>query len=267
MKEITKIKERLEQRYCKKFCGVKDPESCPKTHCSCAMAAETKAYMDAVIPKPYSQMSLKDLNGKGENGELIMNDFLLKKIKKQLSNYCFRGVDINNLDQYSISDLNSKSIMHHRRENCDNLVIYSDEENTSSSYIGGKTFISSLVMKEAIKSRILNGNISESYDWIQYSALKQRLISDPDSLSDTKCCDWLVIDDITSESQSTRNQKSLISSKLDSFFYERAEDGLPIIFVFRFDVTINHSEIEDYYGLTMAKTVKNSQKISLTHNG
>lgn len=263
MKDITKIKERLERRYCKTYCDVRDSTQCPNSHCACAVAAETRAYMEAIIPKPYSSMSLKNLNGKDKDGKLLINEFLLKRIKNQLSQYCWKGIDLNKLDDYSISDLNSKSIMHKRRSDCDNLVIYSDEESNSNA-ISGKTFIASLVMKEAIKDRVIRGAISEGYDWIQYSVLKQRLINDPDSMSDTKCSDWLVIDDIISESQSTRNQKSFISSKLDSFFYERAEDGLPTIFVFRFDVTVDQGILEDYYGLTMAKIVKNSSKISLT---
>lgn len=262
MKEITKVKERLEERYCKKFCGVKNSQKCPKSHCACSAAAETRAYMEVVIPKPYCSLSLRDFNGKDKSGRVICNDYILKKVKQQLAKYCWKGLDFNNIDKYSPEELNSKSIISQRRESCDNLVIYAEEESTSNE-VTGKTFVASLVMKEAIKNRVLNGRASESYDWIQYSVLKQRLINDPDSLSNTKCSDWLVIDDITSESQSTRNQKSLISSKLDSFFYERSEDGLPTIFVFRFDVTMDHSVIEDYYGLTMAKIVKSSHQISL----
>lgn len=262
MKEITKVKENLESKYCKKFCGVKSPQSCPNAHCHCSAAAETRAYMDVVIPKPYSSLSLKDFNGKDKNGNTIFNSYILNKVKRQLAQYCWKGIDFNRIDSYDSSDLNSKSIIAQRRDNCDNIVIYADEEGHNDD-VTGKTFVASLVMKEAIKNRVLNGRASESYDWIQYSVLKQRLINDPDCLSNTKCSDWLVVDDITSESQSTRNQKSLISSKLDSFFYERSEDGLPTIFVFRFDVTMDHSVIEDYYGLTMAKIVKNSHKISL----
>lgn len=264
MKEITVIKEHLEKKYCKKYCGVKNSSHCPNSnmHCACSVAAETRAYMETIVPKPYCNMSLKDLNGKDKNGKLIYNELILRKIKHQLSQYCWKGIDSLNFDKYSQEDLNKRSIMLERRNNCDNLVIYSDEELNNTN-VTGKTFVASLIMKEAIKNRVLNGCISESYDWIQYSVLKQRLINDPDSLSNTKCSDWLVIDDITSESQSTRNQKSLISSKLDSFFYERAEDGLPTIFVFRFDVTTDNAVIEDYYGLTMAKIIKNSHKISL----
>lgn len=262
MKEITKIKEQLEARYCGKFCGVKNSQRCPNAHCACAAAAETRAYMEVVIPKPYSNLSLKDFNGKDSTGRTICNGFVLNKVKQQLAKYCWKGIDFSKIDRYSPEQLNSKSIIGQRRANCENLVIYADEENTSTD-VAGKTFVAALAMKEAIKNRVLNGRASESYDWIQYSVLKQRLINDPDSLSNTKCSDWLVVDDITSEAQSTRNQKSLISSKLDSFFYERSEDGLPTIFVFRFDVTMDHSVIEDYYGLTMAKIVKNSHQISL----
>jgi len=262
MKEITKVKERLEARYCRKFCGVQSPENCPNKECACAAAAETRAYMEVVIPKPYSSLSLKDFNGKDKSGKVICNDNILRKVKKELAMYCWKGIDFKNIDSYSPEQLNSKSIISQRREECENLVIYADEESNSSD-VTGKSFVASLAMKEAIKNRVLNGRSSESYDWIQYSVLKQRLISDPDSLSNTRCSDWLVVDDIISESQSTRNQKSLISSKLDSFFYERLEGGLPTIFVFRFDVTLDHSVIEDYYGLTLAKIVKNSHKISL----
>ena len=263
MKDITKIKELLERRYCKAYCGVRDSSFCPKDHCSCSVAAETKAYMDSIIPKPYSSMSLKDLHGRDKEGRMIVNEHILRRAKTQLSKYCWKGIDINNLEKYSVSDFNSRSIMHQRRTDGDNLVIYSDE-NMDDTPVGGKTFIASLIMKEAIKDRVIRGSITESYDWIQYSVLKDKIINDPDSMSDTRCCDWLVVDDIVSEAQSTRNQRSFVSSKLNSFFNERAEDGLPTIFVFRFDVTLDHSAIEDYYGLTLAKIIKNSHKISLT---
>lgn len=262
MKEITKIKEKLELKICKNQCGVKNASMCPRVHCTCSAAAELRAYMEVVIPKTYCSLSLRDFNGKDKNGKVIFNDYILKKVKRQLAEYCWKGIDFNNIDKYSPEELNSKSIISQRREECDNLVIYADEEGSSAD-VAGKTFVASLAMKEAIKNRVLNGRSSESYDWIQYSVLKQRLMVDPDSLSNTKCSDWLVVDDIISESQSSRNQRSFIASKLDSFFYDRLEDGLPTIFVFRFDVTVDHSAVEDYYGLTMAKIVKNSHKISL----
>lgn len=262
MKEITKVKENLESKYCKKFCGVSTPQNCPKSHCACSAAAETRAYMEVVIPKPYCSLSLKDFNGKDKSGRIICNNYVLSKVKQQLAKYCWKGIDFNNIDKYSTEELNSKSIISQRREDCENLVIYADEEGNNDE-VTGKTFVASLVMKEAVKNRVINGRSSESYDWIQYSVLKQRLMNEPEALSNTKCSDWLVVDDIVSEAQSSRNQRSFIASKLDSFFYERSEDGLPTIFVFRFDVTVDHSSIEDYYGLTMAKIVKNSHKISL----
>jgi len=264
MKNISDNKTKLHILYAKKHCNI-FPNQCKKKHCVCSIAAELKAYIDAIIPYPYNNYTIHDFNGKvvGKNSKIP--DYIFKKAKNKLLQYCWKDLSLEEVENKSLQEINKKSIIQTRYKQCKNLVIYSDDVQISGEQ-SGKTMIAGLVLKEAIKSRIDSAFNFQTYDWIQYSTLKDKLVNDPDSLSNTKLADWLVVDDITNDTLASKNQKLFLSSKLDPFFNERIESNLPTIFVFRFDIKVNLSLFEEAFGVSMSKMAMNqfTHKIDLT---
>ena len=60
MKDITKLKRELEKYFAHKFCGIDDVSNCKKEKCTCAVAAETQAYIRTIIPGPYYKFNIKN---------------------------------------------------------------------------------------------------------------------------------------------------------------------------------------------------------------
>ena len=254
MKDITQIKQKYLDLYASKCCNISSGIQCKKTHCSCLVAAQVRAYYETIIPDPYYMYGIKDLHGKDRHGKQLIPIQVLKRAKQQLCNYCWNGIDASLVDQVSSVTLAQKSIIQSRRDNGSNLIISSSDGSQNSK---GKTLIASIVMKQAIKSRLTSSNNYHTYDWMQYSVLKDKLHKDPDSLSNQRFCDWLVVDDISRQGVGSRNQRQFVTSLIDPFFQQRLQARLPTIFVFRFDIKQQLQTIQQSFGVAIGKMVHN----------
>lgn len=264
MRDISKIKTQLEVRYAQKYCHVKDTGKCPYDHCTCRVAAEIRALMETVIPDPYHKYTINDFHGHSDGGDKLISTSIAQRAKKQLAQYCWKDIGLEKLNALDSQGLDEISLMDKRREEGKNVIIYSNPESGSGIRQSGKTFIASLIMKEAIKRRLVPGNHVQQYDWIQYSRLKELIKQDDLALATIRSCDWLVVDDIIKDEMG-RKAQAYVSALIDPFFVERLEDGLPTILVFRFDVEKRKKLLEEEFGVAVSKIVNNSKthRISL----
>lgn len=241
MKDISVKKRNLAKFYAKKYDkDVHDPVI--------DTLAEVQAIMRNTIPDPYWGYSIKQLNGKAVEGDskmtLLSADAVIK-VRDQISEYCWKDADVVGDNDNSLLD---KSIMSSRLREGKNVVIYApndaDVNNAPNKLVAhrmghlrnqkGRTMVASLILKEAIRLRFKSGNRAQSYDWIEYPVLKNALIESKSSMNLQKSCDWLVVDDISLEH--TPNAMQYMSGVIDPFFISRLRNGLPTIFVFRFDI-------------------------------
>jgi len=267
LKDITKTKERLERYYAKQCdnCGCNDISKCSKKDgCLCKVAAETKAYMCSVIPSPYHKFTIWDFNGLTASGSTL-SPAVVSNAKSMLLKYCWAGVTLDDLQRniYDVDgrkslNLDKKSVMDKRLVQGTNLLIHSP-----NSYQTGKTFVASLVMREAIKQRVKPGRVVETYDWIPFVKLKHLIRKEDDSISHLESCDWLVVDDIPYDNGISRASEAYMSSLVDPFFAERLDDGLPTIFVFKFDIDDQSNRWEDIFGLTISSIVKDKHSCKI----
>ncbi len=268
MKDITKIRKRLEKELAKKHCHVSSIEECPREgQCTCKVAAEVQAYIESVIPEGFRKMSFDDFNGVDKEGNVLLEPQIALRAKKNILSYCWEGVKIEDLvGSAKIKHLDKYSIIDKRLKDGDNVVIY-DNGFKKSAKASGKTFVASLIMREAIKRRYCSGDAS-TYAWTSYASLVNKLKKDTDftnsdsDLTDIKYCDWLVIDDMRFNISTSRRSMNYTQSLLEPFFYDRFENNLPTIFVFNFDIKIqfyDNTSIEDLFGITVDKIINNSR--------
>ena len=118
-------------------------------------------------------------------------------------------------------------------------------------------------MKEAIKRRAYPGNFAQNYGWVNYRKLKQLMFDkNEDKLSKYRTCDWLVVDDILLEKGSDK-MNIAVSSMMDAFFEDRIDMKLPNILVFKFDVQDTSIDIEQQFGLSLNRIIKNNKTFKI----
>jgi len=266
MKDIIHIKEKLEAFLAKKCCGLNSISECKKgDKCTCKIAAEMQAYLQAIIPDPYYKFTIHDFDGLSLDNSLLIDPKVAIEAKKKIINYCWSGIDMTKIQDISIVDLDKYSCISKQRLSGSSVVIFDDSslsQKINKKNPKGKTFIASLIMKEAIKSRLFDSvSFCQTYDWIAYPILENNIIKKKDiAISDLSSVDWLVIDDITYTEQRWRKQA------FDAFLLERFNDGLPTILAIRFD--INKFNSEDYLGIAITKIIRDPKTciISLVGN-
>lgn len=264
MKDITNTKLKLESYYASRceHCSGNDISKCSKADgCICKVAAEAKAYMCSIIPNPYHKYTIWDFNGLTDSGATL-SPAVVSNAKSILLKYCWSGVtledlQINNYNRKKL-DLDKKSIMDKRLTHGTNVIIHS--LNGSQT---GKTFVASIIMREAIKQRVKPGGAVETYDWIPFVKLKHLIRKDDETVSHLESCDWLVVDDIPYSSGATPGAAAYMSSLIDPFFAERLDSGLPTIFVFKFDIDDQSNRWEDVFGLSIASIVKDKHSCKI----
>jgi len=265
MNDITKARRILEAKFAQHYCHVSDIDKCPNKECTCRVAAEIKAYINTVISEPFSHLTLDDFTGRDGDKQLIPDEIALK-VKRDILSYCWKDVKLNDLvgiNKLNTFVLDSRSIMDARRENGDNVIIYANSEKIligQKSQRKGKTFVASLIMREAIKRRAFPDHHGDTYDWIPFGSLvdklKQLSMGNKDvSLSDVQYCDWLVVDDIRGDFALSAKGQNYISSLLDPFFFERMQDSLPTILVFKFDIMQPSMNLEQSFGVAINKII------------
>lgn len=267
MRDINKIRKKFEKCYAQNCIGHKDISQCQKgDKCECKLLAEVQAYIYSVIGDPYYKFTIWDFDGRSSNWEKdkLMNINILLEAKEKILKYCWKDVGLDTIAEFENDrkslDLDSKSIIDTRRKEGTNIVIYAPSDESPK----GKTFVASLVMREAIKRRALPGRSIDTYNWIKFPSLWSLISNDSDRVeSSLKFCDWLVVDDIPSQSGAKRTMEYYITSKMDPFFIERIEDGLPTILVFRFDVTSNTIRWEEQFGIGISSIVKDPNTFTI----
>lgn len=269
MKDITRTKEYYLSFFSNRYYG-KEPKYLNKLeYYRISLLAEGWAYLKEVIPEDYAQFSIFDFNGFSLSiKENLLSPSSVVEAKNKISLFCWgKGWEyINELYKKDSSKMNSIlrkiNVMDKRlKEGC-NIVIHGE-----SSKKMGRTMICSLIMKEAIKSRMFNGDFSVTYDWINFSNLKTSLEKENLDMSEYRSCDWLVVDNIYMMSFSPY-QKSLFIPLVDNFFEGRYSDKLPTICVFKFNIDDNINIIEDNFGPSVIKLIesKRTMKILLSEN-
>jgi DNA replication protein DnaC len=264
LKDITETKLKLERYYASQceHCSCDDISKCSKPNgCVCKVAAEAKAYMCSIIPHPYHKYTIWDFNGLTDSGTTL-SPTVVSNAKSILLKYCWRSVTLDDL-QINIYnrkdlDLDKKSIMDKRLTHGTNVLIHSPNGSQT-----GKTFVASIIMREAIKQRVKPGGAVQTYDWIPFVKLKHLIRKEDESISHLESCDWLVVDDIPYDSGQTRGSEAYMSSLIDPFFAERLDSGLPTIFVFKFDINDQANRWEDVFGLTISSIVKDKHSCKI----
>lgn len=216
----------------------------------CILVAETKACADLIIPEDFKDYDIFDFNGRSNKGEKILEPQEALRAKNLICKYCW-GVDWTTLknrfndDEEKIHKYTTcNSILNRRVKNGTNVVIFG-----SSNKPMGRTMVASLIMSEAIKLRLKakEGRV-HNYEWVDFSMLKKEIIEDGQSreVLNYKWSEWLVIDGIEKNLQSSDKSRAFIQDKINPFFLERLKNKLPTILVFQFDIrdsTINLSKI------------------------
>jgi hypothetical protein len=272
MRDITVKKRELEKKFARRFCNVFDVNQCPnKSKCTCKIAAEIKAYINDVLSTPFIDLTLDDFNGKDNNGRQLIASDVAVKAKEKVIQYCWKGVSLRDIvgpDKLRSTQLDNRSYMDFRRQNGTNVVIYADSENGNSPK--GKTFIASLIMREAIKRRAFPGHSADIYEWLEHEQLVNLLRKDAQGnkeiiIADNQYADWLVVDDIPSKLGISVRGMLFTSSLLDPFFFERIQEKLPTILVFKFDITKTTANLEQKFGIAINKIINDPKtfKISL----
>jgi len=277
MTDISNEKRRLLKIFAKTYCNLLDSNSCQKKPCSCAIAAEYRAFLNKTIPEGYRRFSIRDFHGK-LNDKDSLNAKVAMEAKKKVLEYCWSGQNlIERLALMSDSDLDKASRMSERIKNGDNVIIHGDSKRkvkanpslTTNRVVEvptGRTFVASIITKEAIKMRLDAEFRYMGYEWIEFNSLVQKLTHDPEN-SHYETCNWLVIDDILpSVLTGSVQQKAFLQPIWDSFFLSRLREKLPTVLVFKFDINNALNELESIFGSSWTRIINNKRtcQINLT---
>lgn len=283
MNELESLIKLGEAHY-RQNCPLKKGDDHP-IDCICGRAGVIWAYRQFFIPSGYGDFTFDHFDGdnRGNQREKILSSDVLLKAKQALVRYCFKNVESLEYDEKEWLD---KSIMDERRNLGHSLVIYGNPYKIisvpASSSSGkpepkavkkkiGRTFMASLVMREAINLKWRPGHDGDSYCYERYDQLVQRLMKQADGdkgydqeINVYKDADWLVIDEISlrKESDATKRYRT---SVLNSLFGERIAAGLPNILVFQDDISKIANDLEQEFGSFIADIIRNKKthKIAL----
>lgn len=273
MTDITTEKHRLLEMYAKKYCN----SLCMKDVCSCAIAAEFRAFINKTIPEDFRNFSIRDFHGKVD--EITRLNLQVAKIaKEQVFKYCWGNLSLlERLSLLSEDELNQASVIGDRITRGYNVVIHgSSPKRIEKSAEGinavheipiGRTFIASLITREVIKQKLDSKFRNLSFEWVQFSPLLQSIKNDGDDSIHYESCGWLVVDDIMENMlKASMAQKAFTETLLDSFFSHRVRQKRPTVLVFKFDIDKRRTEIESAFGVTINKIIndKNTCVISLS---
>ncbi len=213
--------------------------------------------MKNILPRDVSKYTIFDFDGRSKSGEILIPPEIALNAKNLISRYCW-GKTWNQIVDYYKNDeikikifLNKRSEMMLRLKNGNNMLIFGE----SIDHPIGRTMVASIVMKEAIKLRAQYGQRGQTYEWIDFVALKNAITEDSDKVTDYRSCSWLVVDNIFQPEYWTIQQKVYMSDIIDSFFINRLNDKLPTIFVFKFDIRNKSFNAEEEMGTGISKII------------
>jgi len=225
---------------------------CAGFNCRCQKWAEIWAIIEEFVPEQYRTLNIDDFTGLVDNNRQLQLNIVLQA-KNIIKQYCWANIqEGEDWDKSWIS----KSILNNRKENCNNLIIHGSswaKTGDNSKLIHrklGRTMLASIVMKEAIFQRIFPNSASDSYGWISYNILLDKLMSRAndkiefiDDLSKLEECDWLVIDEIKTGKDHNRVFRA---SVFDRFLNKRLELRKPTIMVFNEDIEKSSNFTEEF---------------------
>tara|TARA_Y100000310_G_C20691493_1_gene822566 strand:+ start:2347 stop:3144 length:798 start_codon:yes stop_codon:yes gene_type:complete len=262
MRDITKNKERYCRYYaerCEHLQGKDNIVLCPlKGRCTCRLAAEIQAYLHTILPQGYQQFTIFNFDGRRGKEELLEAKQVIK-IKEQISNYCW-GLPYSRLKDLSARntlDADKSSVMDKRRARGDCVVIHGDASKQS-----GRTLIASIILREAIRRRFAsNANALQTYEWVEFESLKA--YARAGQLTNYQYADWLVVDNFSQiDTDAPRHIKNYIASVIDPFFITRAEENLPTILVFRFNIK-SVASMQQFFGVGVERMINRTGTIEV----
>ncbi len=264
MRDIERLKTGYLDKLANKYYGEPSQNLCGDSFYRCSILAEMWAYMKVILPKDVSKYTIFDFDGRNKKGEVLIKNDIAINAKNSISKYCWGKTweQITNRfegDNKKIREfMNKNSTMMERLHKGNNIIIHGE----SIGHPIGRTMVASIIMKEAIKLRAQNGQRGQSYEWIDFVALKSVIVKDSltknsDVSANYKSCSWLVVDNIFQPNYSSIQQREYMSEVIDIFFINRLNDNLPTIFVFKFDIRKTSFSAEEEMGTGISRIIHN----------
>lgn len=269
MKSIDGEKQRLLKLYAKKNCGFDDPSICERNACACSLQAEVRALINIVIPEEFRKYGFKDFDGADPEGNQVLDDEIARTAKEKLAKFIWGNKPLKEIAVAKHADLLKESVLGSRIKNGFNLVLHGASSTTGGDNQPlGKTFIASILTREAINLRCLSAEHSSiRYCWVDFSTLMHAMRNDPEKESDYLEANWLVIDNIGDYMlNASDRQRAFNNEKLDAFFFHRIDRNLSTVLVFQFDITRERGLVKESFGTAVSKIIdgKKTMTISLT---
>lgn len=200
-----------------------------KQSCICSAIAEINGYCSKTLPAGFDSADISNFNGFA-NGCRVLSDQVVKRVISKIGDYCFGEIGSQ---IPSRTELNKISRMDVRFDEGHNLVIHGSggtSAHKGSKIPLGKTFIASIVMREAIWRRMFASNKAFSYSFTSSEMFIESVFSSKRAKETppAKTVDWLCIDDVYAG-------RSHLPSVLDEIISYRMSVKLPTILVLQFD--------------------------------
>lgn len=244
--------------------------------CFCEKAATVWAHVDSVIPEEYRNYTIDDFQGLVKEKEIkkrVLPEDVVAAARQKVIDYCWGEIEEGL--PYDADVWLKKSKMGQRHRDASTIVIYgqrwlvstneSGQRRVTKKACSGKTMLASIVMKAAIFHRYVENRMSDTYAWVDYNTLTDRLMSHAnkekdftDEINFWRDADWLVVDKIAVAERANENARQFRASVLDHFFCDRKEQHLPNILVFQDDIS-KMDELESDFG-GVIDSIVNSQK-------
>lgn len=203
------------------------------------------------------------------DGKRVIDKEVHQAARDVILKYAWKGVDPES--GYDPSWI-SKSVLEQRRENGNSLIIYGNQWKPKQEAGQlklfkqplGRTMIAAIIMKEAIFQRLLGGHATDTYAWVPFTTLYNRLFDKAngsttydDEISLYEEADWLVVDGIQVGKMNDAG-RTFRANVLEKLFGERMDKNLPNILVFQDDIS-QFDDLSHDFGPTI-NSIINSRK-------
>lgn len=210
-----------------------------------------------------------------------MDSHVALNAKKKVVEFCW-GLPsiIQKLSLMKMDDLNSRSIMAKRIEAGCNVVIHGEPRRTVVEGDGpikeivikpmGRTFIASILTKEALRLTCKKKHRLMSVEWVEFNTLMQMIKDNAVEATHYEFADWLVVDNISdSLFGMSAAARSFIVPQLDAFFDSRLKGRRSTVLSLRFNLDKNKRQIESYLGTSLIDMIEDggATVIDLTNDG
>lgn len=240
-------------------------------NCYCETVAQVACHIECVIPEEYHKYELDDFTGIVKGKQLIKPK-IVEEVRRQVVSYCWEGIEEG--EDYDLKTWWPRSAMEKRRRSGNSIIIYGNPwmNSVATGQVKvfkqplGRTLLAAVVMKEAIRLRARQGHMADTYAWVSFNRLYDKLMTRAkegdtefnDELVQYEMADWLCVDgfEIEKQNDATRQFKSKV---LDSFFDDRIRIGLPNILVFQDDLSQDYLDLRAEFGLSVNSIINSSK--------